>query len=172
MAYTKTNWEDSPSTNTPINAANLNKMERGIFDAHRIMNTHPNVYIGTAEWNDEYSLIDVSVSNLDVNNILMGDIFIFNFNKDAVLKKIDLGKYIIAVRINTNDIQTYILNMPEDITVVAGDYMILNYVKHSSNNVFVVQYFSNKKITRQIEDIKNQIGDINALLDIINGEVI
>ena len=27
MAYTKTNWENSPSTNTPINATNLNKIE-------------------------------------------------------------------------------------------------------------------------------------------------
>lgn len=27
MAYTKTVWENSPSTNTPINATNLNKIE-------------------------------------------------------------------------------------------------------------------------------------------------
>lgn len=27
MAYTKTNWENLPSTNTPINATNLNKIE-------------------------------------------------------------------------------------------------------------------------------------------------
>lgn len=32
MAYNKTNWENSPSTNTPINAANLNKIEQGIYD--------------------------------------------------------------------------------------------------------------------------------------------
>lgn len=34
MAYTKTNWENTPSTLTPISAANLNKMEEGIEDAH------------------------------------------------------------------------------------------------------------------------------------------
>ena len=27
MAYTKTNWQDLPSTNTPVNATNLNKIE-------------------------------------------------------------------------------------------------------------------------------------------------
>jgi len=27
MSYTKTNWENLPSTNTPINATNLNKIE-------------------------------------------------------------------------------------------------------------------------------------------------
>lgn len=33
MAYQKTNWEDFPSTNTPVNATNLNKMENGIANA-------------------------------------------------------------------------------------------------------------------------------------------
>lgn len=31
MAYNKTTWENSPSTSTPINAGNLNKMEEGIY---------------------------------------------------------------------------------------------------------------------------------------------
>lgn len=30
MAYTKTNWENLPSTNTPINATNLNKIENNL----------------------------------------------------------------------------------------------------------------------------------------------
>ena len=34
MSYTPTNWENTPSTQTPINAENLNKMEQGIADAH------------------------------------------------------------------------------------------------------------------------------------------
>jgi hypothetical protein len=32
MAYTKTNWQDTPSIATPINATNLNKIETGLFD--------------------------------------------------------------------------------------------------------------------------------------------
>lgn len=34
MAYTKTNWEDTPSTATAISAANLNNIEDGVGDAH------------------------------------------------------------------------------------------------------------------------------------------
>ena len=30
MAYTRVNWENLPSTNTPLNATNLNKMDAGI----------------------------------------------------------------------------------------------------------------------------------------------
>lgn len=30
MAYTRVNWENLPSTNTPLNATNLNKMDVGI----------------------------------------------------------------------------------------------------------------------------------------------
>ena len=30
MSYTKTTWEDLPSTNTPINATRLNNIENGI----------------------------------------------------------------------------------------------------------------------------------------------
>lgn len=32
MEYAKTNWEDAPSTATPLNAANLNHIEEGIFN--------------------------------------------------------------------------------------------------------------------------------------------
>lgn len=31
-SYTKTNWQDAPSTSTPITAAQLNRMEKGIED--------------------------------------------------------------------------------------------------------------------------------------------
>lgn len=34
MAYTKTNWENEPSTATPINAASLNNIENGVAEAH------------------------------------------------------------------------------------------------------------------------------------------
>lgn len=33
MAYTRVNWENLPSTNTPVNADNLNKMDAGIANA-------------------------------------------------------------------------------------------------------------------------------------------
>jgi len=33
MAYKRVNWENLPSTNTPVNADNLNKMDEGIANA-------------------------------------------------------------------------------------------------------------------------------------------
>ena len=33
MAYERVNWENLPSTNTPVNADNLNKMDKGIANA-------------------------------------------------------------------------------------------------------------------------------------------
>ena len=32
MSYTRVNWQDSPSTQTPISASNLNIMDKGIKD--------------------------------------------------------------------------------------------------------------------------------------------
>lgn len=38
MAYTKTNWQNLPSTQTPINATNLNHIETGIKDNETLIN--------------------------------------------------------------------------------------------------------------------------------------
>lgn len=34
MSYTKTNWENLPSTNTPLNASNLNKIESELVNKY------------------------------------------------------------------------------------------------------------------------------------------
>lgn len=34
MTYTPTKWEDLPSTNTPLNADNMNKLEQGVKALH------------------------------------------------------------------------------------------------------------------------------------------
>ena len=38
MEYVKKNWQNTPSTNTPINADNLNHIEQGIYDAQSTAN--------------------------------------------------------------------------------------------------------------------------------------
>ena len=44
--YSRVNWEDSPSTNTPINATNLNTMDKGIYEnAQAIEDMKENVLI-------------------------------------------------------------------------------------------------------------------------------
>jgi hypothetical protein len=37
MSYTKTNWENSPSTKTPLNADNLNNIETGVSALHEAL---------------------------------------------------------------------------------------------------------------------------------------
>lgn len=56
MSYTKVNWENLPSTNTPINAENLEHMDNGIAEAHELIGniietgTNPNgTYIKYAD---------------------------------------------------------------------------------------------------------------------------
>lgn len=38
VTYNRVNWEDTPSTNTPVNATNLNKMDKGISDCAAAVN--------------------------------------------------------------------------------------------------------------------------------------
>ena len=38
MAYNRTNWENSPSTNTPLSADNLNNIEEGVLDVESANN--------------------------------------------------------------------------------------------------------------------------------------
>lgn len=38
VSYTKVNWADSPSTSTPISAANLGAMDTGISDCAAAVN--------------------------------------------------------------------------------------------------------------------------------------
>lgn len=45
MAYSKTAWKDSPDTSTPLNAENLNKIEKGIGDIDSAL-TAANTNIG------------------------------------------------------------------------------------------------------------------------------
>lgn len=40
MAYTPTVWENDPSTDTPIDATNLNHLETGVDDAHAAIDAH------------------------------------------------------------------------------------------------------------------------------------
>ena len=45
MSYTRVNWQNAPSTATPVNAENLNTMDKGIADAHSQLAQIPNQYV-------------------------------------------------------------------------------------------------------------------------------
>lgn len=45
MAYTKINWQDSPSTATPLTAANLNHMDDGIYNISSTLEAEAGTWI-------------------------------------------------------------------------------------------------------------------------------
>ena len=51
MAYTRVNWEDLPSTDTPISATNLNIMDEGIYN-NSISNTYSTTETQIGTWID------------------------------------------------------------------------------------------------------------------------
>lgn len=49
MAYTRVNWKDYPETDTPITAANLNKMDTGIKEVDTRVDSLSNLFIYNAD---------------------------------------------------------------------------------------------------------------------------
>lgn len=81
MAYNKTTWENAPSTNTPINANNLNKIEEGIYqnslktdqvgDLSNLETTEKSNLVGAInelKENEEYSTTEEIKTNKMVGN--------------------------------------------------------------------------------------------------------
>lgn len=67
MSYEKTNWENAPSTNSPINAANLNKIENQL-EAPSVLyvdfdtSSNPTHQVGRANWNSIDDTLEIDHS--------------------------------------------------------------------------------------------------------------
>ncbi|NTX58937.1 hypothetical protein, partial [Myxococcus sp. CA039A] len=61
MAYSKTNWQDNV---TPLSAANLNKIEQGIADAHAVTDTYT-----AADVLAKLKTVDGAGSGLDADTV-------------------------------------------------------------------------------------------------------
>lgn len=117
MAYNKTTWENAPSTNTPINASNLNKIEEGIYqnsvkadqvgDLTTLKTTVKNNLVNAI--NENYDNIDGLVgtilwtnpnptSNFDGQNVNLSnsdyDVLEIIFDQGAGMNKIFSQKFI------------------------------------------------------------------------------
>ncbi len=84
MAYIKTVWENLPSTNTPVNATNLNKMEQGIYDAN-----DKNVITANASSN-------ITISTGGLNNYPLNNTIASTGNKLSLSN----GKIVIGAGVN------------------------------------------------------------------------
>lgn len=97
MAYTKTTWVDNAAP--PINAANLNKMEGGIYDAHiyemLLCDEVPNT-------TQQYTFTDGSVSQVlhkRSNATIRTDVFTYGEGTITEVRTLNTGE---SVTITTN----------------------------------------------------------------------
>ena len=69
MAYTRVNWENLPSTNTPVNATNLNKMDAGIANLENDkVNKSGDTMTGALSFNNTNSY-EAIIKDRTINNI-------------------------------------------------------------------------------------------------------
>lgn len=126
MAYTRVNWEDLPSTNTPRNAANLNNMDAGIKENNNMLT-------------GDSSMGNVIVESIESKN---------KFDKNTALKNAWLGESgQINIYTNDNLVSGYIPVKPNT-SYTASGYLANKYLK-------ICGYNSNKVFTQIIIDINS-----------------
>ena len=142
MAYTKINWQDLPSTDTPITADNLQHMDDGIEEAHNLIGS-----IIASGSNENGSFIKFADGTMICTKTVTGTI---NFTTEwysRYLGTLDLGNYA----------QTFI-ERPK-----------LNVQFYGSNSQWVVSM--NDVDVTHIATITvckpNQVSNVNAYYDVI-----
>lgn len=168
MAYSPIGWENTPSTNTPITAENLNHMDEGILNANESiekLSKHPKIYFGTAEWNSNYKFVEVSISNLDINSVSSGDIFIGTFDRDAVLEVNGTG--VINLRINTA-ISSAFINVDSNIEISANKS--ISFILTKNGAVLLSNIHDISSIDSEIDTLNNDINSITSKLNILTND--
>ena len=84
MAYNKINWEDAPSTATPLDAENLNRMDDGIYS-----NSVDIAVIGTNIETLSHSVVGIKESNTNIEKRIDDTNAAIEKVKDEVLTKAD-----------------------------------------------------------------------------------
>lgn len=85
MAYTRVNWENLPSTNTPVNATNLNKIENELSDLDNKIDkkinilengTYQNYIVCLAEstWSGIVPLPNADEYNITINSLSINQV--------------------------------------------------------------------------------------------------
>lgn len=69
MAYTPTNWQNLPSTNTPINAINLNKVENEL-GSNKYQDFTVSITPSTDRGGSGYGDTNLDISSLNATEIL------------------------------------------------------------------------------------------------------
>lgn len=155
MAYNKTNWENSPSTNTPINDTNLNKIEQGIYDCSVITDTVGDV--NNLKTDNKSSVVNA------INELKDGEIYStseINTGKVWIDGKPIYRKYITFSQANSGN-YTYTHNLGIDSvvscdafcsvasqTISSHGYRPAPYIVNNTNFCIISQITENTIITQ------------------------
>ena len=137
MAYTRVNWEDLPSTDTPINATNLNKMDEGIYNNSFESGSNANgSYI---KFNDGTLICAKHISGSTPCNIAWGSLY--------ETSSINLGSYAM------NFISAPYVSITPNMTAGALFEGVRNVTASSFGQVWLVRTTSNDNLSYGIDCI-------------------
>ena len=103
MAYNKINWEDAPSTATPLDAENLNRMDKGIYS-----NSVDIAVMGTNIETLSHSVVEIKESNTNIKKRIDDTNAAIEKVKDEVLTKADKADTLAGYGITDAYDKTYI----------------------------------------------------------------
>lgn len=147
MAYTPTIWENLPSTNTPINQINLNKIENKLvsLDSNVTSNTTEieNLKTNKILWQDEYFMNENQTANLSekVSEQNTGIVLIFSSYADGQSQNYGWYEYFIPKTIvSLQPAGGHSILIPDNNAtygVKAAKYLYVNdtQIRGSANNV-------------------------------------
>jgi len=134
MAYTRVNWEDLPSTDTPINAVNLNIMDEGIYDLDNNRNV---LYDGNIREYGDYTLND-NVNNYDYIEVFAGRGTDFGGNSVKIRRAQESGKILLYYNNNAGT-EVYIHIMKFSWSGTTFTYSQTTEIQLSNNESVVVK---------------------------------
>ena len=185
MAYTRVNWEDLPSTNTPRNATNLNKMDAGIKDnddrikenEDKLLGTKPmgSIVVDDIKCKNLFGVNSMAIrsgvtsiyngSTLTLNGTSTGE----NFNEDYTLKMVRLpaGTYTFTIKAisgtKTGSQSLVIRNIDNNSSILdtnfTGNYTYTFTLNQDTNiNVLIYYLASGNVFTNYVMNIQIEQG--------------
>ncbi len=188
MSYTRVNWQNAPSTATPINAENLNKMDKGIDDIDEALDALESSIVGqfvndATKINNAAATYDIHQRVNTINNNL-DDINSQLASTTQQINDLDANK---AEKTDVNAINLRVDNLvipisPENVNVEVTDahnsivknknfLSLKDRLEESENDLIQhkLDYVEYKTEVDNLVSVKNVINDFsNKTLDLFN----
>lgn len=164
MAYTKINWENSPSTKTPINATNLNHMDNGIYQNTEDI-TKAKSDLKSCQ--DEVTkLNEDTVKTISVNGIPQTMI-----NNNVNIMVDNKTVYGIKRRLTSNSASSW-ERINNSVGLVANATKDGTEVQNDFDNIYPWSKIISYNYNTSTKKVVAEYGDINFKFDGSNGEVL